>query len=222
MFKFSLSSSAKTTEIAVSKQFRYLIAIGGLVLISVMSSAGGSPVEHTITNSWEGLIWGIADPVIDLARLAGIVGLGLLSARLIHGVWIALGFAVAVLGGEVMNLMQFHLPSGEIAIAISTAILGMMLLAAKPIHGLAIAFVSVAAGLFHGYASAEFIHHLDPIAVVTYFIGVIFTQTVIFLSAREIGRVIISAEINQLLSRKLRLAGLVFAAIGFVCLGNSL
>jgi urease accessory protein len=60
-------------------------AMAVLVLISLWTSSGGAPIPHTVSNSWEGFIWGIGYPVISLSRLAGILALALLSARFVRG-----------------------------------------------------------------------------------------------------------------------------------------
>ena len=77
MFKNSRLVASESSNLLTSKQQRLLGAIALLVVISLLTSAGGSPIEHNVSSTWEGFIWGIADPVISLDRFAGIVALGL-------------------------------------------------------------------------------------------------------------------------------------------------
>ncbi|WP_228371218.1 hypothetical protein [Trichormus azollae] len=94
MFKIPLSTSAIPEKLPTcNKQYRFMGAMAVLVLISLSTSSGGAPIPHTISNSWEGFVWGIGDPVIGLSWLAGIIALALLSARFVRGAWIG-GFFI--------------------------------------------------------------------------------------------------------------------------------
>jgi urease accessory protein len=228
MLKIALPTSPNAGKFTTSKQYRHLGAIAALVLISLLSSSGGAPVQHTISNCWEGFIWGIADPVIGLDRLAGIVALGLLSARFIRGTWIGLSFVIAACCGQVIHLCQLHIPGAEIAmsttsgaIAICTIIFGVMLVLPTQISWLVCAILSITAGLFQGYADSQAIIGVDMVTLVAYVIGVTLTQTVIVMCAREIGTIINKGAINQMLPRTISWIGLTFCAIGIVFLGNA-
>jgi urease accessory protein len=66
--------------------YRYVGAIAALAIISLLSSWSGLPSQHEISNSWDGLLWGIADPVLAFDMLVSIVVIGLLARR----EWIAI------------------------------------------------------------------------------------------------------------------------------------
>ncbi|WP_016949555.1 HupE/UreJ family protein [Anabaena sp. PCC 7108] len=221
MFKIPLTASSNLRKLPVSRQYRHIGAIAALVLISLLSSSGGVPVAHTISNSWEGLIWGIADPVIALDRLAGIVAIGLLAARFGRGAWIGASFVIAALCGQIIHLYQLNLLGTEIAIAIFTIAFGIILVQQIQLSWLVIAIVSAAAGLFQGYADGESILGAGIVTVVTYIIGVTLTQSVIFLCSRESGAIMGGKEIQPILASKIRWAGLAFCGIGIVFLGKS-
>lgn len=221
MFKIELSKSSDSGEFSALKlQHRHIGAIAALVLISLLSSLAGSPTYHTISNCWEGFIWGIADPVIRLDRLALIVAIGLLSAGVVRGTWVAASFVIAALFGTVIYLSPIYLPGIQIAIAISTIAFGAMLVIPTQLNWVAFAMLSAIAGLFQGYANGESVMGLGMVTLVTYFIGVTLTQFAIVMSAREIGIIFSKGKNHQALFSKTRLAGLAFCTIGIVFLGN--
>jgi urease accessory protein len=222
MFKNSRLVASESSNLLTSKQQRLLGAIALLVVISLLTSAGGSPIEHNVSSTWEGFIWGIADPVISLDRFAGIVALGLFSPRFTRGNWLNVTFVIAAICGQLINLSPVILPAPGIAIAICTIALGVMLVTPIPIHWLAIALLSATAGIFQGYSDATSIIGTETLTMIIFVISVAFTQTVIIMSARKIGVNFGINEINHILPKIIRFAGLVFCAIGIVFLGYSI
>lgn len=220
MFKNSQLVASESSNLLTSKQQRLLGAIALLVVISLLTSAGGSPIEHNVSSTWEGFIWGIADPVISLDRFAGIVALGLCSPRFTRGNWLNITFVIAAICGQLINLSPVILPAPGIAIAICTIALGVMLV--TPIPWLVVALLSATAGIFQGYSDATSIIGAETLTMIIFVISVAFTQTVIIMSARKIGVNFGINEINQILPKIIRFAGLVFCAIGIVFLGYSI
>jgi urease accessory protein len=221
MFKIPSFASDDTKKLPTSKQYRLMGAIAALVIISLLTSSGGSPIQHTISNAWEGFIWGIAEPVIGLDRLAGIIAIGLLSARFLRGVWISLAFVLAAFLGQIIHLLALNLSGAEAAISICTIIFGILLVLPTQIGWLACTILCVMAGLSQGYADGQVITHVDIVIIITYLTGVTLAQTIIIMSAREIGTIITKTAINQILPRTMRWVGLTFCAIGIVFLGNA-
>ncbi|MBW4563607.1 MAG: HupE/UreJ family protein [Mojavia pulchra JT2-VF2] len=191
---------------------RHLGAIAVLALISVLSSLSGFHGHESISNCWEGLLWGIADPVISLDRLASIVAIGLLSAGIARGALIAASFVLAAVFGTAVHFFYMNLAGADIAIAISTVAIGVMLMSKQP-NLILLSLLGALAGLFHGYANAEFIVGAGILPLVVYVLGVTLTQCVLIMSAREI---------NQILPSKISLISLAFAACGIVFLSNSI
>jgi urease accessory protein len=222
MFKNSGLVTSESVNLPTSKQQRLMGAIAILVVISLLTSAGGSPIEHNVSSAWEGFIWGIANPVISLDHLAGILALGLFSARFARGSWFNITFVIAAICGQLINLTPVILPGTAIVIATCTIGLGMMLLTPISINWLAIVILSATAGIFQGYADATSIIGAGIFTVVTYIIGVTLTQTAIIMSAREIALSFGINEINQILPKIARFAGVAFCAIGIVFLGYSI
>ncbi|MEH1862207.1 MAG: HupE/UreJ family protein [Nostoc sp.] len=223
MFKTKLSESCACGELKTSKFMdRHIGAIATLILISLLSSLSGTPFEHSISNAWEAFVWGLADPVISLNCLVGIVAIGLLSSVFVRGAAIAGCFVFATVLGIVIHIFQLNLPGTEIAIAISTIVFGTMLMMPNQLNFLVLALVGISAGLFQGYANAESIVGAGMILVVAYILGITLTLFAVAMSAREIGIAMGMGEINRILPWKISLAGFALCAIGIVFLSNSL
>jgi len=223
MFKTKLSESSVSKELYTSKLMpRHIGAIAALILISLLSSLSGTPVDHSISNGWEGFLWGLADPVISLNCLVGIVAIGLLSSVFVRGAAIAGCFIFATVLGIVIHLLQLNLPGTEIAIAISTIVFGTMLMMPNQLNLMVLAFVGISAGLFQGYANAESIVGAEIIPVVAYILGITLTLFAVAMSAREIGVAMGMGEINRTLPWKMSIAGFALSAIGIVFLSNSI
>ncbi|MEH2154108.1 HupE/UreJ family protein [Nostoc sp.] len=231
MFKTKLSESRAWGEFYTSKLMsRHIGAIAALILISLLSSLSGTPFDHTISNCWEGFLWGLADPVIGLDCLVGIVAIGLLSSMFVHGAAIVRCFGLATVLGIVIHLCQLNFPDTEIvfaesvgaAIALSTIAFGTMLMMPNQPNFIVLALVGISAGLFQGYANAESIIGVEMMPLVAYILGITFTLFAVTMSAREIGVAMGMGEINRILSWKMSIAGFALCAIGIVFLSNSI
>ncbi|MHC5933083.1 HupE/UreJ family protein [Nostoc sp.] len=228
MFKTKFSEFRASGEFYTLKLIhRHIGAIAALILISLLSSLSGTPVKHTISNCWEGFLWGLADPVISLNCLVGIIAIGLLSSVFVRGAVIAGCFVLAAVLGIVIHLFQLNLPGTEIAmplagaaIAISTIIFGTMLMMPNQLNLIVFALVGISAGLFQGYANAESIIGTGMIPLIAYILGITLTLFVVAMSAREIGVAMGMREINRILPWKMSIAGFAFCAIGIVFLSN--
>lgn len=222
MFKTKLSQSHAWGEFSTLRlMHRHIGAIAVLILISLLSSLSGTPDRHTISNCWEGFIWGLADPVIGLNCLVGIVAIGLLSSVFVRGAAIAGCFVLASILGIVIHTFQLNLPGTEIAIAISTILFGTMLMMPNQPNFIVLALVGISAGLFQGYADAESIIGAEIMPLIAYILGMTLTLFAVAMSAREIGTAMGMGEINRILPWKISITGFALCAIGIVFLSNS-
>ncbi|WGV26071.1 HupE/UreJ family protein [Halotia branconii] len=218
MFKIKLLGSTALKDL----QHRHIRAIAALILISLLTSWSGLPSHHAISNCWEGLLWGIANPVIGLDRLTSIVAVGFLSARMIYSTLIASWFILATVLGTVLHLYQFNLLGAEIAIAISSIAFGVILLMPNQFHWLIVALLGIMAGLFQGYSNGQSIVGLDMMPLLAYIFGVTLTQYAVVMSAKTISNSISQNKINEFLTRIIYFVGFAFCAIGIVFLKNSI
>ncbi|QLE50697.1 hydantoin utilization protein [Nostoc sp. C057] len=223
MFKRKLSEFRASQEFYTSKFMdRHIGAIAALILISLLSSLSGTPDSHTITTWWEGFLWGLADPVIALDSLVGIVAIGLLSSMFVRGAAIAGCFALAAILGIVIHLFQLNFPGIEIAIAISTIVFSTMLMMPNQPNFVVLALMAISAGLFQGYTVADSIIGAEMLPLIAYIVGMTLTLFVVAMSAREIGGAMGMGEINRTLPWKISIAGFALCAIGIVFLSNSI
>ncbi|MEH1863990.1 MAG: HupE/UreJ family protein [Nostoc sp.] len=223
MFKRKLSEFRASQEFYTSRLMdRHIGAIAALILISLLSSWSGTPDSHTITTSWEGFLWGLADPVIALDCLVGIVAIGLLSSMFVRGAAIAGYFVLAAILGIVIHLFQLNFPGIEIAIAISTIVFSTMLMMPNQPNFVVLALMGISAGLFQGYTVADSIVGAGMLPLIAYIVGMTLTLFVVAMSAREIGGAMGMGEINRTLPWKISIAGFAFCAIGIVFLSNSM
>ncbi|MBD2522619.1 HupE/UreJ family protein [Nostoc sp. FACHB-133] len=223
MFKRKLSEFRASQELSTSKVMdRHIGAIAALILISLLSSWSGTPDSHTITTWWEGFLWGLADPVIALDCLVGIVAIGLLSSMFVRGAAIAGYFVLAAILGIVIHLFQLNFPGIEIAIAISTIVFSTMLMMPNQPNFVVLALMGISAGLFQGYTLADSIIGAGMLPLIAYIVGMTLTLFVVAMSAREIGGAMGMGEINRTLPWKISIAGFAFCAIGIVFLSNSM
>jgi urease accessory protein len=207
MLTIGLSTSGKDIQI------RHAVAIASLALISLLSSLSGFHEHPAISNAWDGLLWGIADPVINLNRLASLVAIGLLSAGMASGALTAASFGVAAAFGMVIHLFHVNLAGAEIGIAISTIAFSAMLMMLNKPNSVLLLVLGAIAGLLHGYAGAESVVEVGIMPLVIYVMGFALTQCAVVMSAREI---------YSMLPKKIPFAGLAFCAIGIVFLGNAI
>ncbi|WP_392532636.1 HupE/UreJ family protein [Nostoc sp. C117] len=223
MFKTKLSPFSASRQFYTSKVVdRHIGAIAALILISLLSSLSGTPAIRAISNSWEGFLWGLADPVISLNCLIGIVAIGLLSAIFVRGAWIVGYFSLATVLGIVIHLFKLNVPGTEIAIAISTIVLATMLMMSNQVNFMVLALVGLSVGLFQGYAHGQSIIGAGTFPLLAYILSITLTQFAVAMSAREIGAAIGMGEINRISPWKISIAGCCLGAIAIVFLSNSI
>ncbi len=177
--------------------------------------------QDTISKSWEGFIGGIAYPVIGLSQLAGILALGLLSARFVSGAWIGVFFVLSALCGQILHLSELNLQGAEMVVALCSIIFGVVLIVPTQITWLTGAILSVTAGLSQVYTDGQAIMGKEIVTLVPYLIAVSLTQIAIAMSARRICIMITQKVMTQMLSRIIPWIELTFCGVGIVFLGNA-
>ncbi len=160
----------------------------------------------------QGLISGLAHPIIGLDHLAFIVAAAWLIAKLPAGTRSALA-AVFVLGsilGTVLHVNLVDLPGSELLVALSVLIAGVLLWTRKIQSAQLLWLILPIAGVFHGYAYGEAIVGAENTALYAYLIGFALIQWLV-MSA-------IAAGLNKLqttqFSRSAIAAGVAVTAVG--------
>ncbi len=166
------------------------VSLSGLALAAFMVIAVQSPAfaHHPMDGKLpatliEGLLSGLGHPVIGLAHLAAIVGVGILAAIAARGVAPVLAFGVALIAGVALHVAKVSLPAGELLVGLSTLVIGglvMLRYGLRPV--IAIALFAVA-GFVHGYALGEAVVGAEASPLISYLAGILVIQTVISLTA---------------------------------------
>ncbi|MBE9210781.1 HupE/UreJ family protein [Nostoc sp. LEGE 06077] len=199
---------------------RYVGAIAALAIISLLSSWTGVSSLHEISNSWDGFLWGMADPVLALDKFASILAIGLLAAGNVRGRLIATTLIFANICGTLIYLWQINLPVTEIAIAIISIVLGIVLITSKQPNLWKLLIITAIAGLLQGYFNSESIIGAETMPSVMYIFGAALTQYAVVMSSREIATQVSQADLSGIWSRKISLVGFAICALGIVFLKN--
>lgn len=198
----------------LSKQLQqsYWVSIIALVLISLFSSLSGLSLHYSIANGWDGLLWGIADPVLHFNSLVNILSIGFISAGVANGGVIIFSLLLATTLGLVTHLLQFNLPGAEIAIAICGLWFGTVLILPQKPHWIILTLLAAIAGLSSGYLAGQSISDAAGLPVILYTFSIALTQYAVVATARQI--------IYQSLSSIIRFLGFTVVAIGIVFCGH--
>jgi urease accessory protein len=168
----------------------------------------------------QGLLSGLAHPVIGIDHLAFIIATGFLLALVKHGVWGVIAFTSGSLLGATLHLTGFGLAGGEVMVALSVILIGGVILSG---HRVALAWLAgglILAGIFHGYAYAESIFGAEPAPLSGYLIGFCSVQLGIGVGALLLHRRLIAISANS--ARPISSAlGAVVGVIGLAFLASN-
>ncbi|HIK05375.1 MAG TPA: HupE/UreJ family protein [Trichormus sp. M33_DOE_039] len=199
-------------------QYRYLGGIAALMLISLLSSLSGLSSDHTISNAWDGLLWGLADPVLQLDSLGSVIAIGLLSASVLDDSLITLSLLSSAVLGILLHLLEMDFFGADMAIAISTIVLGGMLVIPQQRHSLVLVILGAIAGASQGYAATPSLNGVVNLPTLTYVLGTILTLYAVAISAKKIGNSINREMMQNAVLRMTQVLGLAVCGIGIVFL----
>jgi urease accessory protein len=186
------------------------------MLLATPASAHHALGGTTPSNGWEGLLSGLAHPVLGLDHLAFVVAAGLIAALHRRGVFIPIAFVAASLIGTGVHRLALDLPAPELGISVSVLLMGALLFA-SPQRLPIVLLLASAAGIFHGYAYGESIVGAEMTPLWAYLLGLALVQLVIGLSTRSVFH-IVARRTPDIESLTLRWAGLVLCGIGLAYL----
>jgi urease accessory protein len=167
----------------------------------------------------QGLISGLAHPVIGLDHFAAVVAVGCLAAFHRAGAALTVGFVLAMIAGVAAHLAGTSVPGAEIWVALSVIALGAILLTHRRMRAVAALALFAAVGLLHGYALGESIYGAEQTPLAAYLIGLALIQGAIALAALRIARRTVQRRIE---TPALRLIGAGIAGIGLAVLMQQL
>lgn len=170
----------------------------------------------------EGLLSGLAHPVIGPDHLLVIIAVGLLSLGVSNGGWLALTFVSSTLIGTGLHLARLDVPAAEVLIAGTVVVFGTLVLAARTSGPRAwlgpLVPVAIIAGTLHGYAYGEAIVGAGASPLVAYLLGFCAVQTAVVLGVRRLSAWISehglsTARLRTISGAAVSLAGIVLIAV---------
>jgi urease accessory protein len=215
-------SGTMTNDRCTVVRFRpALMQTVALAVGCVLAAASPAAAHHamggaTPTTLWQGLVSGLAHPVIGIDHLSFIVATGIAAAFLPGGLAIPLGFIVASSVGVLAHVASLDVPVVEILVAASVLVGGLALLLRAPLDGRGWTALAVVAGFFHGYAFGESVVGAQQGVIAAYVVGIAIVAMAIAVGVRAATRAL-TAPIGEA-STRLRAAGAVLSCLGVVFL----
>lgn len=148
----------------------------GLAAALLLLSAAPAFAHHamggeTPTTVAQGLISGIAHPVIGFDHLAFIIGMAIASAFAGARLVMPLLFVGGTLAGCFLMLQGVALPFAEIVIAASVVGIGVLIVSTASVPTLVYGALFALAGLFHGWAYGQGIIGAEETPLAAYLLG---------------------------------------------------
>lgn len=168
------------------------VNIGAAGLLAMLAAAPASAHHamdgETPATLGQGLLSGLAHPVIGLDHLAFVIAAGVLAAPLAGRYLLPAAFVAAGLLAALWHVGGFDLPGAEIGIALSVVALGGIALRGRGLPALPLAGLFAVAGLLHGYALAESVVGAEAAPIAAYLGGFGLVQYGIALGAMVLTR----------------------------------
>ena len=184
-------------------------------------AAAGVPAEahhvmggRTPSTFVEGLLSGLAHPVIGLDHLAFIVAMGVAAGVARLNLAIPALFIVASAIGVALHVRGVTLPVAEMLVALSVVVAGAMIASGRSLQALIWAALFVVAGFVHGYGFGESIFGAEASPLAAYLVGLVIVQAAVVTGVAALARRSAAAAIQP------RLAGAAIAGIGIAILAG--
>jgi urease accessory protein len=166
----------------------------------------------------EGLLSGLAHPVIGLDHFAFLAAIGIAVGAFGLNLLLPIVFVAAMAIGVAVHAGGVTVPGAEILVAASVVAAGLMLARARPMPAIAWGALFALAGLFHGYALGESIYGAERAPLAAYLIGLAVVQSVVAIGIALVTRRLDTA---RLVSAP-RAAGLFILGVGATTMVGSL
>lgn len=169
--------------------------VAGLGLVAAGPALAHHPMGgETPQTLVQGLLSGLAHPVIGPDHLAFVIGVGVLSAFVPRGWILPAIFLIAGAFGATLHLGGLGLPAGETLVAVSVLLMAAAVYLRDRGPLAMFAGLCGAGGLVHGYALAESIIGAEASPLVAYFAGLVAVQFALSLGVREAVRRLSDAQ----------------------------
>lgn len=200
------------------------ILVGGAAFAAASFAAGPALAHHVMDGeiprtALQGLVSGLAHPVIGLDHLAFILGLGLLAGIADRALLLPLAFIGGALAGAMLHLGGANIPYVEAAIGLSVLVIALAVFLRLTGPAALFAALLVLAGTLHGYAYAESIIGAEPAPLYAYLAGFSVIQYIIAAGTALLAERLVAGPASGGVSAT-RLAALVIAFIGVLPLAG--
>jgi urease accessory protein len=166
----------------------------------------------------DGLLSGLAHPLIGVDHLAMILLIGAYCGTTRQGLRPLLAFVGAALVGCLVHVARWDVPQAEAGVAVSLVLLGVAACTlVRPRPGVVLAFLG-GFGLLHGYAYGESIVGAEATPLVAYLIGLGVVQAALGGLMWRVARPRREGALEPARLNALRALGLAGAAIGAAAL----
>jgi urease accessory protein len=166
----------------------------------------------------QGLLSGLAHPVIGLEHFAFLAAIGVAVGAFGLNLLLPVAFVAAMALGVGIHVAGVTVPAAEIAVAASVVLAGFLLARGRPLPAAAWCALFAMAGLFHGYALGESIYGAERAPLAAYLVGLAAIQ-----SAVAIGIALVTRRLDaDLAASTPRLAGMFIIGIGTAAVVGSL
>ena len=166
----------------------------------------------------QGLIAGLAHPILGLDHFAAVLAVGGLAALAGTGLWPLAAYVVLMMAGAALHAAGWGLPGAEPSVALSVLVLGALLAATALRSAPLAAILFGATGFIHGYALGESVVGAEPAPLYAYFAGLAAIQFAVAFAAMRIAQRLLADG----RATALRLAGAAIAGFAFATLLQTL
>jgi urease accessory protein len=197
---------------------RTLFVTAPFLLASAPASAHHVMGGRTPSTFMEGLVSGLAHPVIGPDHLAFLLAVGVVVG--VGGLNLALPvvFVAAMAIGVMVHVNGIGLPDAEIIVALSVLLAGVLIAYGRALPVAIWGTLFAVAGLFHGYAFGESIFGAEAAPLGAYLLGLVAIQ-----SAVIVGIAMVARRMGSGISAWApRLAGALVVAVGAIALAGQL
>jgi urease accessory protein len=199
----------------VKKNGRFMAA--ALLVWAPLACAHHAMQSMTPATLLEGLLSGIAHPVIGPDHLAFIVASGVLASVYAQGWLLPVVFVVASFHGAAFHVNGLGLPGSEWWIGLTLLIMAGLMIRRGSTYGWGTVVLFAVAGFAHGHALAETIVGAEATPLAGYFAGLILVQIAVASAAcaasRWFARRRLSLPVLRLTGAAAALAGATVIAL---------
>jgi urease accessory protein len=190
------------------------VCLSGWFMVAAEAASAHHPTGGQVPQTAiQGLLSGLAHPVIGIDHLAFVVGVGILAAYVRRGGWMPVAFLAASGLGVAAHLRGIDIPAGEVWLALSLAMMALAVFLRQRTGPTLATALCALGGLAHGHLLAESIVGAEPAPLSSYLVGLFLIQLAVALGAATLVRWV-GERRPQVTQRAVAVAAALTLAIG--------